>query len=493
MAESSPPEPAGLRDGRYSIRSVLGSGSQGDTLDAFDTVRQRPVAIKRFRIRGATSWKNVELAEREARVLARLSHPALPSYVEHFEEEGALYLVMERMEGTSLATIRQTDVGFDQRDVERFLRDAAVALDYLHRQAPPVIHRDIKPGNVLLRRDGSFAFVDFGCVRDSLRPEGGSTVVGTFGYMAPEQFQGRALPQSDVYAVGATALTMLTGTEPERLPHRGLAIDVRAALRGIAGRELVASLERMLDPDPDRRASSITPLLASWPDRTVPPPQSRRHAERERGEPKPQEQGSARHRVHRRTRSQRRQSETAPSNAPRARKRGWVNGGLDELGREIEDAMGDAWQQLEQEFGHPRRRRASRRSRMRGWDAQRVRNALVFGRLGLMIARGVIWLLFCAMAPTILTLLSLLIGPKLQRAASAAEQLGRRVDGKLRQAAVQMEEYLLSRNGRPRVRVDQPGARVDSPGPRQRVPSDASWSESEPTPTESGTSTRSQP
>ncbi len=81
------------------------------------------------------------------------------------------------------------------------------------------------------------------------------------GYMAPEQLQGRALPSSDVYAVGATALAALTGVEPETLPHRGLRVDVRAALGGRASPELVTSLERMLEPDPDLRAPSIGAAL----------------------------------------------------------------------------------------------------------------------------------------------------------------------------------------------------------------------------------------
>ncbi|MCA9624740.1 MAG: serine/threonine protein kinase, partial [Myxococcales bacterium] len=84
----------------------------------------------------------------------------------------------------------------------------------------------------------------------------------TFGYMAPEQFQGRALPVSDVYAAGATALALLTGTEPENLPHRGLAIDVPAALGVSAKDPLAVALGQMLDPNPDTRAKAIGPLLA---------------------------------------------------------------------------------------------------------------------------------------------------------------------------------------------------------------------------------------
>ena len=94
MAVSDPSDVRTLRGGRYAIVGELGAGSQAETFDAVDKQAGRPVAIKRFQVRGAKSWKDVELAEREARVLATLSHPSLPVYIEHFEEDGALYLVM---------------------------------------------------------------------------------------------------------------------------------------------------------------------------------------------------------------------------------------------------------------------------------------------------------------------------------------------------------------------------------------------------------------
>jgi hypothetical protein len=285
-----------LRSGRYVVTARLGGGAQGDTWEARDRARaDRAVAVKAFRVGTARAWKDVELAEREARTLALLEHDLLPRYIEHFEEEGTLYLVMERIEGESVAELRRRRVRFDANEVLRMLRDFGRALGYLHSRTPPVVHRDVKPGNVVQRRDGRFALVDFGAVRDRMRPEGGSTVVGTFGYMAPEQFQGRASPASDVYGAGATALAMLTGREPEDLPHEGLAIDVARAMPAGTPKELVRALERMLAADPDKRARSIEDAFAGAQGRTP-----TTHTERR--------QAHARHRAERRARKRERRA-----------------------------------------------------------------------------------------------------------------------------------------------------------------------------------------
>jgi serine/threonine protein kinase len=250
-----------LGGGRYAVRRVLGEGAQGVTYEAADAQTGRAVAIKRFDVRGARTWKDVELAERETRVLSTLDHPLVPRYIEHFEEEGALYLVMEKVEGETLDAIRQREGALPEAEVRRFLACADRALTYLHGRGSPVVHRDVKPRNVVRRPDGTYVLVDFGAVRELLARRGSTTIVGTMGYMAPEQFQGRALPATDVYAVGATALAALTGVEPEALPHRGLRIDVRAALQGRTSPELVSTLERMLEPDPDERAPSLATAL----------------------------------------------------------------------------------------------------------------------------------------------------------------------------------------------------------------------------------------
>jgi serine/threonine protein kinase len=225
-------------------------------------------------VQGARSWKDVELAEREARVLATLDHPLVPQYLENFEEEGALYLVMERVEGETLDAVRKREGVLSEGEVRRFLACADRALTYLHGRRSPVVHRDVKPRNIVRRPDGNYVFVDFGAVAEILVRRGSSTIVGTMGYMAPEQLQARALPASDVYAVGATALAALTGAEPETLPHRGLRIDVRAALQGRVSESLVHSLERMLEPDPDLRAPSVGAALDPTPAAAVsrPPP-----------------------------------------------------------------------------------------------------------------------------------------------------------------------------------------------------------------------------
>ena len=110
-----------LNNGRYVRQGVLGEGSQGVTYTATDRETDRVVAIKRFDVRGARSWKDVELAEREVRVLSSLDHPLVPRYIDRFEEDGALYLVMEKIDGETLDAIVRREGPLPEAEVRRFL------------------------------------------------------------------------------------------------------------------------------------------------------------------------------------------------------------------------------------------------------------------------------------------------------------------------------------------------------------------------------------
>lgn len=271
MSSSSDPSPRDsaipavddtpLCDGRFVPYRRLGGGSQAQTYEGVDRLNGSVVAIKRFDVHGASSWKDVELAEREARVLSTLRHPSLPTYVHHFEEAGALYLVTERVDGEDLAKRLEAGHRFSYAELLGLLETLTDTFRYLHQRSPPIVHRDIKPSNIVQRLDGGYSVIDFGSVRDGLRPAGGSTVVGTFGFMAPEQFQGRALPASDFYGAGATLITLMTGLSPERLPHRGLEIDVRRSLPASTPQPWLALLEHLLRADPDQRLVDLHAML----------------------------------------------------------------------------------------------------------------------------------------------------------------------------------------------------------------------------------------
>jgi serine/threonine protein kinase len=272
-----------LHDGRFVPFRRLGVGSQGETFEAVDRGTGKLVALKRFDVHEASSWKDVELAEREARVLQSIDHPALPSYVAHFEHGGALYLAMEKIEGEDLARSAARGVRFSFEELFALVATLADVFEHLHGRAPPIVHRDIKPSNLIRRPDGRFVLIDFGSVRDGLRPQGGSTVVGTFGYMAPEQFQGRAMPATDLYGLGATLLTLLTGMTPDKLPHRGLEIDVRAALPATTPEPWLSLLERLTSADPDKRLVDLRRQLTSL--RSVGVPHTDAFGSRYRSEP----------------------------------------------------------------------------------------------------------------------------------------------------------------------------------------------------------------
>ncbi len=207
----------------------LGRGSQGRTYAAIDIEADRAVAIKRMTLDAVDDWKPFDLFERECRVLRALDHDGIPAFFDSFEEpDGTFNLVMELVEGTNLRNVSRDGERLSEAQAFSILHQILEIIDYLHSLSPPVIHRDIKPANIMRRADGRYCLVDFGGVRDAVRPDGGSTIVGTFGYMAPEQLHGEATAATDIYSLGATILAVLTGTEPEKLPRKGLTIDLAA-------------------------------------------------------------------------------------------------------------------------------------------------------------------------------------------------------------------------------------------------------------------------
>lgn len=236
--------------GRWELVEPLGEGSFGKTWIVRDGRSGERAVAKLLDLGRAADWKAVELFEREAQALRNLSHDAIPTYLDAFEDRGQHVLVQRLAEGRSLeAWVRD---GWRASDEELYeIADGLLdVLGYLQRLNPPLVHRDIKPANVIWDREqGRISLVDFGAVKAAReRGAGGSTVVGTFGYMAPEQFRGRAEPATDLYGLGATLLFLLTHEDPAELPMRGLGIDVGAALGGGRG-ALVSWLERMVAPD----------------------------------------------------------------------------------------------------------------------------------------------------------------------------------------------------------------------------------------------------
>ncbi|MBE9140659.1 serine/threonine protein kinase [Nodosilinea sp. LEGE 07088] len=258
---------------RYRIVSELGRGSSGLMYRAQDTVTGHWIALKELSLRGLGDWKKLELFEREARILQHLDHPAIPRYVDYFQVDTAdnrlFYIAQEMAEGRSLAELVAAGERFSEREVKRIAIEILHILHYIHQLNPPLIHRDVKPQNLIRGDNGCISLVDFGAVQRVYRDQTalGSTVIGTYGYMAPEQFRGHASPATDLYGLGATLLHLLTHQNPSELPERRLKIDFRPYVTVSA--EFAQWLETLLEPLVEDRFASAEGAIAAL---TQPPP-----------------------------------------------------------------------------------------------------------------------------------------------------------------------------------------------------------------------------
>lgn len=251
--------------GPYQLLRLLGEGGNARTYLARDQRSDELRAIKELKLVKQRHTKQIELFERECATLKTIHHAQVPEFTETIvdrrEETIAFYLVQEFIEGPSLQQLLEVRGTIPIPEVVWLMKSCLVPLGYLHARNPPLYHRDIKPSNLVLRPNGDCVLIDFGAVREAvLDPRaGGSSVVGTFGYMAPEQFQARAYATTDLYALGATALHLITGIEPARFEIRRLKPDVFPHLTHDPA--IAAILDLLLEPAMEDRYPSVDALI----------------------------------------------------------------------------------------------------------------------------------------------------------------------------------------------------------------------------------------
>ncbi len=250
---------------QYRILDILGQGGSGTTYLAQDLESTQQVALKALSLHRMTDWKMMELFEREAKILSQLNHPGIPQYLRYFQiealEDHYFYIAQQLAEGKTLAALVESGWRTSEDEVRRIAIQILEILIYLHSLKPPVVHRDIKPQNIIRRDDGQVFLVDFGAVQHTYYTTfmRGSTVVGTYGYMAPEQFRGQAVPATDLYALGATLLFLLTHCSPANLQSDDLKIEFRSRVQ--ISKEFADWLEKMLEPDTEDRFPSAQKAL----------------------------------------------------------------------------------------------------------------------------------------------------------------------------------------------------------------------------------------
>ncbi len=198
--------------GKYKILASLGSGGFGAVYLAEDTWIDKKVAIK------VPHRQNLDFGEllREPRLLASLSHPNIVSVLTAEKAENTFFIVMEYVQGETLENIIAREGRLELPQALDFTCQICNGVDYAHGQG--VIHRDLRPANVLVAENGLLKVADFGTSRFLELTAEGTTVIGSPPYMAPEQFQGKSVFASDIYSLGVTMYQMLTGVLPYDTP-----------------------------------------------------------------------------------------------------------------------------------------------------------------------------------------------------------------------------------------------------------------------------------
>lgn len=212
-----------LVDGKYKILRVVGKGGMSVVYQAVNEKANKIWAIKEVRKDGV---QNFEVVKQnlvvETELLKRFNHPNLPSIIDVIDTDDSFLIVMDYIEGNSLSKAIETSGAQSQEDVIEWSKQLCDVLGYLHSRKPPIIYRDMKPANVMLKPDGNVSLIDFGTAREfkSSSVED-TTCLGTQGYAAPEQYggHGQTDARTDIYCLGATMYHLVTGHNPSTPPY----------------------------------------------------------------------------------------------------------------------------------------------------------------------------------------------------------------------------------------------------------------------------------
>ena len=249
--------------GKYEILKVIGKGGMSVVYLAMDKNLNKQWAVKEVK-RVANDAKNdvvVNSLLAEANLMKKLDHPNLPRIVDIIETGETLFVVMDYIEGESLEKIVQLYGPQPEEVVIDWAKQLCMVLGYLHNQNPPIIYRDMKPANVMLKPEGTLKVIDFGIAReykiDSLKD---TTNLGTRGYAAPEQYEGKGQTdqRTDIYCLGVTLHHLLTGKYPEEYPYELIPItEFNPMLSGGLERIIMNCTQR----NPENRYQSCDELL----------------------------------------------------------------------------------------------------------------------------------------------------------------------------------------------------------------------------------------
>ncbi|MBO3460863.1 serine/threonine protein kinase [Aetokthonos hydrillicola Thurmond2011] len=256
---------------RYKVQQQLGKKAGRRTLLARDLLTSELVVIKLLSFNSDFEWDDLKLFEREAETLKSLSYPFIPGYLDYFQVNLSTFkgfaLVQTHIPAPTLEQYLKSGRTFSEVELKQIAKALLDILIYLHRRQPPVIHRDIKPSNILLSNRsgnsvGQLYLIDFGSVQTACAAHDGSiTVVGTYGYMPPEQFGGRTVAGSDLYSLGSTLIYLACGIHPADLPQKDFRIQFEHAVN--LSPTFSSWLKWMTEPTLEERFSSACQALAA--------------------------------------------------------------------------------------------------------------------------------------------------------------------------------------------------------------------------------------